>query len=113
MMQMPPADEPFSLMELQQATRNRGMPLEGLRYDITPAGLHYLLPHYAIPDVEVADWRLEVSGNLDRTLSRSMDDLRARPARTMPVTLECAGNGRSRMPGRARTQPWLLEAVST
>ena len=31
--------------ELQLALRNRGMPLEGLRYPITPTGLHYLLIH--------------------------------------------------------------------
>jgi hypothetical protein len=29
--------------ELQLATRNGGMPLEALRYDITPVGLHYQL----------------------------------------------------------------------
>ena len=35
--------------ELQLALRNRGMPLEALRYPITPTGLHYLLVHYDIP----------------------------------------------------------------
>src|ERR671936_85471 len=39
----------ISLEELQLATRNHGMPLEALRYDITPVGLHYLLIHYDIP----------------------------------------------------------------
>jgi DMSO/TMAO reductase YedYZ molybdopterin-dependent catalytic subunit len=27
--------------------------------------------------------------------------------------MECAGNGRARMPNRARSQPWLVEAVGT
>src|SRR5664279_88797 len=36
-------DEALSLDELQLAARNHGMPLEALRYDVTPAGLHYLL----------------------------------------------------------------------
>ena len=31
----------------------------------------------------------------------------------MPVTLECAGNGRVLMPRRALSQPWLTEAVGT
>jgi DMSO/TMAO reductase YedYZ molybdopterin-dependent catalytic subunit len=31
----------------------------------------------------------------------------------MPVTLECAGNGRVLMPPRALSQPWLTEAVGT
>ena len=59
---MPPADETFSVIELQQATRNRGMPLEGLRYDITPTGIHYLLTHFDIPAADAASWRVEVTG---------------------------------------------------
>jgi sulfane dehydrogenase subunit SoxC len=33
--------EGISREELQLAARNHGMPLEALRYDVTPAGLHY------------------------------------------------------------------------
>ena len=113
MNQPQPAIEPFSLDELQKATRNRGMPLEALRYDITPAGIHYLLIHFDIPATEEAGWRVELTGNIERTLSLSMDDIRSRPSRTIPVTLECAGNGRARMPNRVKSQPWLLEAIGT
>ena len=55
-------DEALSLDELQLAARNHGMPLEALRYDVTPAGLHYLLVHYDIPFVDPATWRLAVTG---------------------------------------------------
>ena len=100
-------------MELAQATRNRGMPLEAMRYDITPVGLHYLLIHFDIPAVDVASWRLRVGGNVRRTLVLRVDDIRSRPATTIPVTMECAGNGRARLEPRPMTQPWLNEAVST
>ena len=30
------------------------MPLEALRWDVTPIGLHYLLTHYDIPIVNAA-----------------------------------------------------------
>ena len=113
MIQVPPADEPFTLAELQRATRNRGMPLEALRYDLTPSGLHFLLVHFDIPAVDAATWRLEVTGSVAKTLSLSLDDIRTCPARTIAVTMECAGNGRARMAGRRRSQPWLLEAVGT
>lgn len=113
MIQMPPADEPFSLAELQKSARNRGLPLEALRYDITPAGLHYLLLHFDIPLTDASTWRIDVTGNVERPLSLSMDDIRARPARTIPVTMECAGNGRVRMPNRVRSQPWFLEGIGT
>lgn len=99
--------------ELQLATRNHGMPLEALRYEITPIGLHYLLTHYDIPFVDPDEWKLLVSGRVRRELALSLEDLRARPVTTKPVTMECAGNGRARLAPRPISQPWLLEAVST
>src|SRR6266511_2437074 len=89
------------------------MPLEALRYEITPAGLHYLLIHYDIPAVDPGVWRLEIGGRVRIPLSLSLDDLRARPAATAPVTLECAGNGRARLSPRPVSQPWIVEAVGT
>ena len=101
----------ISAEELQLAARNHGMPLEALRWDVTPVGLHYLLIHYDIPVVEEASWRLEVGGRVARELSLSLEDLRARPAVTRAVTMECAGNGRARLEPHVVSQPWLLEAV--
>jgi DMSO/TMAO reductase YedYZ molybdopterin-dependent catalytic subunit len=101
----------ISLEELQLAARNHGMPLETLRHELTPLGLHYLLVHYDIPVVDPASWRLTISGSQEIELS--LDDLRAREAVTMPVTMECAGNGRARLDPRPVSQPWLAEAVGT
>ena len=103
----------ISLEELQLAARNHGMPLEALRWDITPIGLHYLLTHYDIPDVEIVSWRLEVDGLVERPLSLSLDELRARPVVETAVTMECAGNGRAHVEPHVVNQPWLLEAVGT
>jgi sulfane dehydrogenase subunit SoxC len=107
------APDGVTLEELQLATRNHGLPLEALRYDVTPVGLHYLLIHYDIPFVDAAAWRLAVSGQVRRALSLSLEDLRALPQHTVTVTMECAGNGRARMKPRAISQPWLSEAVGT
>jgi len=108
-----PTTGPLTLEELQLATRNRGLPLEALRYDTTPTGLHYLLVHFDIPYIDASTWRLRVGGNVQRELSLSLDALRARPPQTLAVTLECAGNGRARLIPRPISQPWLNEAVST
>ena len=105
--------EGISLEELQLAARNHALPLEALRWDLTPIGLHYLLVHYDIPDVDVADWRLEVDGLVERPLSLSLDDLRSRPASEVTVTMECAGNGRAHVEPHVVSQPWLYEAVGT
>src|SRR6266542_4571695 len=84
-----------------------------LREPITPVGLHYLLIHFDIPAVDVGAWQLRVGGRVERPLTLSLAELKARPARTLAVTLECAGNGRARLQPRPVSQPWLTEAVGT
>lgn len=99
--------------ELALAARNHGMPLEALQRDITPLGLHYLLIHYDIPFVDAMSWRLEIKGLVEHPLTLDLDQLRARPVVTLPVTLECAGNGRTMLHPRPVSQPWINEAVGT
>lgn len=103
----------ISLDELRLAARNHAMPLEALRYPLTPAGLHYLLIHYDIPAVDAASYRLEVDGLVESPLSLSLDELRERPAVEVPVTMECAGNGRALLEPYVPSQPWVLEAIGT
>jgi sulfane dehydrogenase subunit SoxC len=103
----------ITLDELRLAARNHALPLEMLREPITPTGLHYLLIHFDIPAVDVATWRLEIGGHVERRLELTIDDVRSRPARTLQVTLECAGNGRALLSPRSQSQPWLTEAVGT
>ena len=103
--------EGISLEELQLAARNHGMPLEALRWPVTPVGLHYLLTHYDVPVVDPGSWRLAVHG--ERELELSLDELRTRPAAELTVTMECAGNGRARFDPRPVSQPWLNEAIGT
>jgi DMSO/TMAO reductase YedYZ molybdopterin-dependent catalytic subunit len=106
-------DEGIGLDELALAARNHAMPLEALRYDLTPVGLHYLLVHYDIPAVDPATWRLTLDGAVERPQELDLAALRSLPRRTVPVTMECAGNGRARLRPRPVSQPWLTEAVGT
>jgi len=46
-------------------------------------------------------------------LKLTLEQIKARPAATIAVTLECAGNGRARLTPRPLSQPWLMEAVGT
>jgi DMSO/TMAO reductase YedYZ molybdopterin-dependent catalytic subunit len=98
--------------ELQLAARNHGMPLEVLRWPVTPVGMHYLLIHYDIPLVG-DEWTLSVDGNVDTPLVLALDELRALPAHEVVATMECAGNGRARFTPRPLSQPWLDEAIGT
>src|SRR5918997_3175454 len=96
----------IGLDELALATRNHGLPLEALRYDVTPPGLHYVLTHFDIPAIDPSSWRLAIGGAVDRPLTLSLDDLARRPAVTSRVLLECAGNGRARLEPRPVRPPW-------
>ena len=86
------AAEDFSPVELALATRNHGLPLESLRYDLTPVGLHYLLIHFDIPQVDAATWRLEIGGEV-----RSAAFALARRAQGAPA-------GQPRLHARVRRQ---------
>ena len=107
------AGEGFSTVELALSTRNHGLPLEALRHDITPLGLHYLLTHFDIPLVDAGSWSLSIGGHVDKAVSIGLDELKERPRVTLACTLECAGNGRARLSPRPVSQPWLEEAVAT
>lgn len=102
----------YTAEEVALATRNRGMPLEALRYDVTPPGLHYLLVHFDIPDAADVG-ALALAGLFERGGVLTMPQLLAMPQKTVRVTLECAGNGRGQLAPRYPSVPWLEEGVST
>lgn len=107
-------DGPFAREEVGLANRNSGLPLEALRHDVTPAGMHYLLTHFDVPFVaDAAAWRLAVTGRVETPLELSLADLQRLPACTQRVTLECAGNGRANFGRRWQSQPWECGAVGT
>jgi DMSO/TMAO reductase YedYZ molybdopterin-dependent catalytic subunit len=89
------------------------MPLEALRYDLTPTGLHYLLVHFDIPAIDPTAWRLRIGGLVHEQRELTLDEISAMPSRTLAVTMECAGNGRARLHPRPLSQPWLVEAIGT
>jgi sulfane dehydrogenase subunit SoxC len=105
------ASSDITMEELQLAVRNHSMPLEALRYDVTPVGLHYLLTHFDIPEVDPVAWRLDVGGAVRKPLAFALDELKAMPRVSAQVLLECAGNGRAHHSPRPISQPWLYEAV--
>ncbi|MBK5307020.1 MAG: sulfite oxidase [Frankiaceae bacterium] len=105
--------EGISADELALAGRNHALLLEAMRHDVTPAGLHYVLVHYDVPDVDATTWTLSVDGKVATPLSMDLERLRAYPPVSIPVTMECAGNGRAHLEPRPVSQPWLEGAVGT
>ena len=89
----------YSREEVGLALRNPGMQLEGLRYPITPIGMHNLLIHFDIPQVDPATYELPMKGRVRNALKLSLEEIKARPKVTMPVMMECGGNGRTSLHG--------------
>ena len=77
---------------------------------LTPPGVHYVRDHFAIPKPPS---HIEVDGLVETPTRLTLSDLRAMPARTIPVTLECAGNGRAYIDPPAPGEQWHLGAVGT
>ncbi|MCH8466312.1 MAG: sulfite oxidase [Roseinatronobacter sp.] len=107
------ADPEFTRAEVALANRNSGALLELLDCDITPTGTHYLLNHFDVPVLRAQDHVLEFDGAFDAPFTLSLADIMAQPQITLPVTLECAGNGRAGMQPRPLSMPWMHEAIGT
>ncbi len=108
----PAERELVSYEELALAARNHGMPLEGLRYDVTPVGMHYLLIHFDIPAADAETWTIDVGGLVERPLTLSVDGPPC-ASRRHDAGHDGMRRQRPRAPAtRARvSQPWLDEAV--
>jgi DMSO/TMAO reductase YedYZ molybdopterin-dependent catalytic subunit len=80
---------------------------------ITPNAAFYVRNHFAVPDCEIAEWRLTIAGAVETPVELTYEELRALPNRTLQITLECAGNGRMALRPQAEGEPWGYGAVST
>ncbi len=59
---------------------------------ITPNNEFFNVSHYGKPEVDLAAWKLEVSGLVDNPLMLTIEDIKARPRQEVTFTLECSGN---------------------
>jgi DMSO/TMAO reductase YedYZ molybdopterin-dependent catalytic subunit len=73
----------------------------------------YVRNHFLAPALDPSGWRLKVSGLVKQPMILSLREILNMPARTLQVTLECAGNGRSLLIPTVGGEQWGLGAVST
>jgi len=89
-------------------------PLKYFEHAITPNEAFYVRYHlFPIPtSVDLATWRLNVAGNVERPLSLSMDDLKNKfpPAHLVAVN-QCSGNGRGHFEPRMFGGQWSNGAM--
>ena len=105
------------LLVLSEEPLNAETKLDRQRGTIVPAGRHYVRTHFAIP-VGPREILITVAvpggrGPGGRGPTVTLEEIRRLPARTIAVTLECAGNGRRFLDPPVPGEQWGLGAVGT
>lgn len=86
--ELPPVDSPSI-----ETLAARIQPAPGTRDELTSNADFYRIDiNTRSPEVDVANWQLELGGLVDNPLSLSLDDLMAMPAVTQTITLSCISN---------------------
>ena len=90
---------------------NLEMPFEKLDGFITPTEAFYVRTHFPIPEIDKNKWRLRVEGEVKKPFEINYEELLKLESRTIPVTLECAGNNRNFLEPKVKGAQWGLGAV--
>lgn len=104
------AEDRSRLVMVKAEPFNAETPMEGIRAEITPTPLHYVRSNFPLP---THPGTLTVGGAVEHPLTLTVDEVRAMPATTLTVTLECAGNGRLGLMPLPTGEPWAGNAVGT
>ena len=78
----------------------------------TPRDQFFTTQHYGHPQIDLASYRLRVSGLVDQELSLSMDDIRTMPRRELVFGFECSGN-RGPLNGLSSNGRWTGVSLQT
>jgi sulfane dehydrogenase subunit SoxC len=88
--------EPYGMpSRFEKLTRNPRTPLQFLDGMITPSGLHFVIAHNGVPDIDPDQHRFLIHGLVKRPLLFTLEALDRYPKTSRIVFLECAGNSRA------------------
>jgi DMSO/TMAO reductase YedYZ molybdopterin-dependent catalytic subunit len=73
---------------------------------ITPKDEFFTTQHYGHPVIDLATFRLKISGEVDHPRSYTFDELKALGRDEVAAGFECSGNGRGRVQGFASNGRW-------
>jgi DMSO/TMAO reductase YedYZ molybdopterin-dependent catalytic subunit len=90
---------------------NLETPFGSLNGFITPSDHFFVRSHFSIPRINNKKWRLRIEGEVKKPLELSFAELTRMQTRTVPVTLECAGNGRAFLTPQVSGAQWERGAV--
>ena len=88
-------EELVPFLGMPRTPRNR-LDWETLTEWITPQDQVFSVQHYGIPEFDEKEFRLEIAGLVEKPVSLTMEQIKARPSVEELMTLECSGNGASK-----------------
>jgi sulfite oxidase len=82
------------------------MPMSRLTSWITPVESFYVRNNLLMPEIDLSNWRLRVTGEVKRPLTFTFQEFMQLAARSVTNTIECAGNGRGNFRPTINGVPW-------
>ena len=89
-----PHPQPATLLTIDSYPFVGETPLTAIQSWLTPNSLYYARNHFATPSIDMSQWTLLIDGQVTLPMELSYSDIRELPSKTLPVTMECAGNSR-------------------
>ena len=98
--------ETLQLIPTNPGGRTFSTPPQGLQSSVTPNDIFYIRNHWKdVPQIDPETFRLDVDGQVEKTLSLSLQNIQRLPKKRFEVTMECCGNGLSPKTGAAPSAP--------
>ena len=104
--------QPDSLVPIDSDPYIGETPQESLQAWLTPNKMFYVRNHFSTPQTDDSTGKLHIEGHVSRPLTLDIADIFELPKRTMPVTIECAGNNRSDLDPSVPGNPFQNGAIS-
>lgn len=103
-------DKP-GLIPRQVMPENLESPINNVLSWITPTEMYYARNHLPYPTIQMQSWALNLSGEVEKPLNFTYEQLIQMPQVRKFVTMECSGNKRALMEPPVPGEQWQIGAV--
>jgi DMSO/TMAO reductase YedYZ molybdopterin-dependent catalytic subunit len=102
---------PFTDMANYRGASRMAQDLRELTSWLTPTEDFFSIGHYGTPEVDASAYRLQVTGLVERPITMTLDELKARPKVEPTTVFECSGNSRGLVHGMVGNATWAGAAL--
>ena len=102
---------PFTDMANYRGASRMAQDLRELTSWLTPTEDFFSIGHYGTPEVDASAYRLQVTGLVERPITLTLDELKARPKVEPTTVFECSGNSRGLGHGMVGNATWAGAAL--